>query len=311
MKIRSETRSAWSDWFADFGGEDQPWCLLEEGGTAILEEPTGMRHVLSDPPSRSPRLLDGRIVTATDRGAGLALRVGELVLPRCVPREGEEYRVPPVTDLESLRRRAAAESGSVPLGRPDAAQLVEAVTIDSRLRLDLRYATAANFVGAPVYSAARCFLQAPAARALRNVVQRLASDGLGLVIFDAYRPWRVTWLFREVTPPEQHRYVADPATGSRHNRGCAIDLTLCDLETGRLLPMPSGFDEFSHRAHADYRGGTSERRENRSQLRAVMESAGFSMYRFEWWHFDHENWEEFPLFDLALDEIVGHVLPLE
>ena len=166
--------------------------------------------------------------------------------------------------------------------------------LEPTLRSELRDATADNFVGAPVYPpTARACLQRPAALALVRVQRALAARGLGLLVFDAYRPWSVTKVFWEATPPALREFVADPAQGSRHNRGCAVDLTLCDLATGRPLAMPSEFDEFTPRASPDYAGGTSEQRWARDLLRAAMGREGFAVNPSEWWHFDHDDWQQY------------------
>ncbi len=117
-------------------------------------------------------------------------------------------------------------------------------------------------------------------------------------MFDGYRPWRVTKLFWDVTPPEKRAFVADPAKGSRHNRGCAIDLTLFDLATGREVQMPSPYDDMTERASPDYAGGTPEQRRARDLLRATLEGEGFHVIENEWWHFDYDAWREFPILDL-------------
>ncbi len=179
-----------------------------------------------------------------------------------------------------------------------ASDLVEVVTLEPSIRLDVRYATANNFVGRPVYDEARVFLQRPAAEAVVRAHRKLKAQGYGLLLFDGYRPWSVTKLFWEVTPPEKRAFVADPAKGSRHNRGCAIDLTLFDLATGREVEMPSPYDDMSERASPDYAGGTPEQRRARDLLRATLESEGFHVIENEWWHFDYDAWREFPVLDL-------------
>src|SRR5512134_3839711 len=126
--------------------------------------------------------------------------------------------------------------------------LVELVALDPTIKLDIRYATASNFVGRPVYDQARAFLQRPAAEALVRAHRALGEKGYGLLVFDAYRPWRVTKLFWDVTPPAQRDFVANPRKGSKHNRGCAVDLSLYDLRTGEEVPMPSAYDDFTARA---------------------------------------------------------------
>ena len=184
-----------------------------------------------------------------------------------------------------------------------APDLVELQTVDPTIRTDVRYATAANFVGRPVYPEARVFLQRPAAEALHRVQQRLAPLGYGLVVFDGYRPWSVTKLFWDVTPPAKRQFVADPSQGSRHNRGCAVDLTLYELKTGKAVEMPGGYDETTERAHVDFAGGSERARANRDLLRAAMEAEGFSVYRAEWWHYDWKDWREYPILDVPFESL--------
>ncbi len=183
------------------------------------------------------------------------------------------------------------------------ADLIELNKLDKTIKLDIRYARSDNFVGRPVYTEARAFLQRPAAQSLLKVHQQLKKQGLGLVIFDGYRPWSVTKLFWEVTPEDKRIFVANPLRGSRHNRGCAIDLSIYDLKTGKLLPMPSDFDDFSEKASPDYKGGTAEETKNRDLLRRLMEAAGFTVNANEWWHFDYKDWREYGVYDIAFSEI--------
>ena len=182
------------------------------------------------------------------------------------------------------------------------AKLVELITLDPTIKLDIRYATDDNFVGKKVYPEARAFLQKPAAKAVAKVHKELRDRGLGLVIFDGYRPWSITKLFWEVTPDEKRKFVANPAKGSKHNRGCAVDLSMFDLKTGKLVEMPSGYDEFSERASPEYKGGTTEQTANRELLRKLMEDAGFTVNPNEWWHFDYKDWEKFAIYDISFDE---------
>lgn len=186
-----------------------------------------------------------------------------------------------------------------------ASDLVELTDLDASLVLDIRYASANNFVGFPVYQQARAFLQRPAAEALVRVQKKLAEQGLGLVIFDGYRPWSVTRLFWQVTPVAKRNYVADPSKGSRHNRGCAVDCALMDLQTGRMLPFPSEYDDFSEKAHLDYQGSelTEQQIANRSRLLAVMQAEGFQAYPYEWWHFDYQDWQAYPLLDTPFEKL--------
>jgi len=180
--------------------------------------------------------------------------------------------------------------------------LIELIKLDPTIKLDIRYATDDNFVGRKVYPEARAFLQEPAAEALVNVHKLLRTEGLGLVIFDGYRPWTITKLFWEVVPEHQRKFVADPAKGSKHNRGCAVDLSIFELKTGELVDMPSGFDEFTERASPDYTGGTELQRANRDNLRQLMENVGFTVNPNEWWHFDYKNWQDHDILDISFEE---------
>jgi zinc D-Ala-D-Ala dipeptidase len=184
-----------------------------------------------------------------------------------------------------------------------ARELVELVTLDSTLRLDIRYATPGNFMGRVMYSQARAFLQRPAAEALVRVHQDLRRQGYGLIIFDGYRPWSVTKEFWEATPPAKRKFVADPAKGSKHNRGCAVDLTLCDLRTGLEVRMPSAYDDFTEKASSSYSGGTAEERRLRGVLRGAMEKEGFRVEPGEWWHFDYREWRRYPLLDIPFEKL--------
>jgi len=184
-----------------------------------------------------------------------------------------------------------------------APDLVEIVALDPSIHLDIRYATAHNFVGRPVYKEARAFLQRPAAEALVRAHRALAAQGYGLVVFDGYRPWSVTRLFWEVTPEDKHEFVADPSQGSRHNRGCAVDLSLYERATGREVEMPSGYDEMTERAYPDYAGGPAEARARRALLRAAMEAEGFTVYSSEWWHYDYKDWAQYPILDVPFSSL--------
>lgn len=182
-----------------------------------------------------------------------------------------------------------------------AADLVELSLLDSTIHLDIRYATSGNFMKRPMYTEARAFLQRPAAEALVRVHRGLRRKGLGLLIFDAYRPWSVTKAFWDETPPARRMYVADPSKGSKHNRGCAVDLSLFDLKTGREIVMTSPFDSFTARAAPGYKGGTSEQRGMRNLLRSAMEREGFRVDPGEWWHFNYRDWRKYPILDIPFE----------
>jgi D-alanyl-D-alanine dipeptidase/kynurenine formamidase len=187
-----------------------------------------------------------------------------------------------------------------PFRTPD---LVELTAMDPTIKLDVRYATSNNLTGRAVYTEARAFLQRPAAEALARVQRALHDKGYGLVVFDGYRPWRVTKLFWDVTPADKKSFVADPAKGSKHNRGCAVDLSLVDSKTGRPIEMPSVYDEMSDHSYPTYEGGTSAQREARDLLRTAMEREGFFVYSHEWWHFDFKDWRAYPILDVPFSAI--------
>jgi zinc D-Ala-D-Ala dipeptidase len=183
------------------------------------------------------------------------------------------------------------------------ADLVELIKLEKHIKLDIRYARNDNFVGRPVYTEARAFMQRPAAEAIVRVHKLLKKQGLGLVIFDGYRPWSVTKIFWEVTPEDKRKFVADPAKGSRHNRGCAVDLSIYDLKTKKLLEMPSDFDDFTEKASPDYKGGTELQTKNRELLRKLMEAEGFTVNANEWWHFDYKDWKDYAIYDLSFKDL--------
>lgn len=181
--------------------------------------------------------------------------------------------------------------------------LVDLSLLDPGLQFDIRYAGSNNFMGTPFYRQAKAYLQRPVAEALIAAHKELQREGFGLIILDAYRPWYVTWMFWEAIPENLRQFVADPASGSRHNRGAAVDLTLYHLQSGRPADMGSGYDEFTERSFPDYRGVTAQERENRNRLRRAMENQGFAIYPYEWWHFDHRTWSEYPILNLAFEAL--------
>ncbi|GAA4927382.1 M15 family metallopeptidase [Mucilaginibacter defluvii] len=167
--------------------------------------------------------------------------------------------------------------------------------------LDIRYATANNFTGRPVYNKAAAFARLPVAEALKAVQAELNKKGLGLKIFDAYRPYAITVKFYEIATDTT--YVADPRKGSRHNRGCAVDLTLINLKTELELEMPTGYDSFTPHASANYNNLPLKKLNNRKLLRDVMERHGFKVYSSEWWHFDYTGWQNFELLNIPFNQL--------
>jgi D-alanyl-D-alanine dipeptidase len=189
-------------------------------------------------------------------------------------------------------------------GRFRTPELVELTSLDPTIRLDIRYATDQNIVGRPVYRQARAFLQRPAAEALVRAHRAAKEKGFGLLVYDGYRPWSVTKDFWDSVRKDQRAFVANPRKGSKHNRGCAVDLSLYDLATGLEVAMPSGYDETSERASPNYKGGTAEERARRDLLRDVMENQGFDVEPNEWWHFNYEDWRAYPILDIPFEAIV-------
>ena len=185
----------------------------------------------------------------------------------------------------------------------NASNLVELQRLDPTIRLDIRYATAQNFMGRVLYPQARAFLQRPAAEALAQVQAELKPLGYGLLVFDGYRPWRITKQMWDHTPTAKKEFVADPRKGSRHNRGCAVDLTLCDLATGREIEMPGAYDEMSPRSYVAYAGGTPAQRTARDLLRARMAAHGFTVLPAEWWHFDYEDWKQYRIQNVPFERL--------
>ncbi|MCC3151525.1 M15 family metallopeptidase [Hymenobacter sp. BT770] len=181
--------------------------------------------------------------------------------------------------------------------------LVELQRLDPTIQLDIRYATSKNLVGRPVYTEARAFLQRPAAEALARVNKELEPLGYRLLIFDGYRPWSVTKVFWDITPKGKREFVANPKKGSRHNRGCAVDLSLWDIAAAKEVQMTGEYDEMSPRSYANYPGGTPAQRALRDLLRSKMEQNGFAVLEAEWWHFDYQDWKSYRIQNVPFNKI--------
>ena len=216
---------------------------------------------------------------------------------------GETFRITPARPVEELRAEALAASPPAEQGPFRDPELVEVTSIEPGILLDVRYATTNNFMSSVFYDEPRVFLQRPAAEAVARAHRALAPYGYGLLLHDGYRPWYVTRMFWDATPESQKIFVADPASGSRHNRGSAIDLNLYELATGQPADMVGSYDEFSPRSFPDYWGGTSRQRWLRELLRRTMEAEGFTVYEAEWWHFDHDDWRAYGIQNVTFEEI--------
>jgi D-alanyl-D-alanine dipeptidase len=226
-----------------------------------------------------------------------------LVLLQLGSAQEASLRITPQHPVEELRAEAFKAQPPREQGTFLKPNLLELVRLDPTIKLDIRYATSNNFLGTPVYTQARAFLQRPAAEALLRAHRKLKAQGYGLIIHDGYRPWYVTKIFWDATPADKRIFVADPAEGSRHNRGCAVDLSLYDLKTGGEVKMPSGYDEMSNRSFADYAGGTAHERARRAHLRQAMEKQGFTVYPQEWWHFDYKDWKQYPILNVKFEDL--------
>jgi zinc D-Ala-D-Ala dipeptidase len=234
----------------------------------------------------------------------IRLRVLALFVPLVLlGQDRPVFRITPVRPVGELRAEALAARPPEEHGAFRAADLVDLAKLDARIKLEIRYATTDDFLSTPVYTSARAFLQRPAAEALLRAHRDLMQQGYGLLIFDAYRPWYITKIFWDATPPDKHDFVANPVQGSRHNRGCAVDLTLYDLKTGKEVEMTGGYDEMSERSYPNYKGGTKEQRARRDVLRRAMERQGFQVYEFEWWHFDYRDWPHYSIGNVPFEEI--------
>ena len=300
----------WMSFIGEYGSDSSPRIVLERGGELILHTPAGEDQLDAMPiGSFGVRHRSGKyhraVFQPSSEGRIVALVVGDSSWPRRAlgPESGNQLVVTPTRPLDELRREALAATPPAESGSFRTPDLVELTTLDTTIHLEIRYATSHNLFGTPFYSQARAFLQRPAAEALVRASAALRGRGYGLLVHDGYRPWYVTKMFWEAAPPEKRLFVADPAKGSRHNRGCAVDLTLYDLRTGAPVEMPSTYDETTVRAAADYPGGTSRQRWHRALLRRALEREGFTVNPDEWWHFDYRDWRSYRIMNVPFERI--------
>ena len=298
----------WLGLLGEYGSGAAWRVVAEHEGTLRLVD-TALRVTPISERGESDFVADGGIRAVFIRdvtGRATELQLGDARLPRnqLEPRAGtNQLRVTPVRPVGELRAEALAASPPSEAGPFVANDLVELVTLDPTIRLEVRYATTNNFLGTRFYDQARAFLQRPAAEAVVRAHRALRPLGYGFLIHDAYRPWYVTRMFWDAVPLDTRWLVADPAQGSRHNRGSAVDLTLYELATGLPVEMPSTYDESTGRAYADYPGGTTRQRWYRALLRRAMEGEGFRANLQEWWHFDHATWRSYAITNEPFDRI--------
>ncbi|HXT17183.1 MAG TPA: M15 family metallopeptidase [Gemmatimonadaceae bacterium] len=308
-------------WLGLIGEYDAPTgerLVLEDSGRLWIADTT--RHMTPLAPQSNDAFTADRALTqsllgvSADRitfvrdvsGRARWMSIGSTTIPRrdIEPRPGtNQLRVTPVRPVEELRVEALAASPPAEHGNFRAPDLVELTSLDPSIKLEIRYATTNNFLGTRFYTEARAFMQRPAAEAVARANRLLAPLGYGLLIHDAYRPWYVTKMFWDATPADKRWLVANPAQGSRHNRGEAVDLTLYELPNGQPVEMPSTYDESTDRAYANYPGGTSLQRWHRALLRRVMEHEGFTVNPTEWWHFDYKDWSSYAIGNVPFDKI--------
>jgi zinc D-Ala-D-Ala dipeptidase len=206
-----------------------------------------------------------------------------------------KYGLKTINTLEEYRRLIASDPQQ---------EIVYLKDFIPGITLDIRYATANNLMHRPMYRTPAAFLRLPAAQALLAIEQQLRPMGYGLKVYDGYRPYKVTVAF--YLAYHDTTFVASPYTGSRHNRGCAVDLTLIDLKTGKELSMPTPYDAFTKQASATWTDGLSEvALKNRKLLQDVMLQHGFVIYPSEWWHFDFVGWQNYPVMDISFEDLLA------
>jgi len=302
---------AWRGLIGAYAADRDTLYVYEDRGALVALAAPGSPTRLAQA-SESVFTFTGRWRYSGSHALEIVFRPGELQVGRARlrrlqlgPTSGGQLRLQPVRSVAELLRADRALSPPAESGAFLPPDLVEPAKIDSTIRLDIRYATTNNFLGSVFYSSAHAFLQRPAALAVVRAARVLQPLGYGILIHDAYRPWYVTKVFWDATPPASRWLVADPARGSKHNRGAAVDVTLYERATGEPVEMPSTYDEATPRARADFPGGTSRQRWHRALLRRVLEAEGFVVNPSEWWHFDFRDWQRYPIMNAPFEELTG------
>ncbi len=180
-------------------------------------------------------------------------------------------------------------------------ELIEIKKEIPNIKLDIKYATKNNFMNQVMYKEARAFARKPVVAQLKKIQLVLNKKGYGLKIFDAYRPYAITLAFYQKALNKN--FVANPKKGSKHNRGCAVDLTLIDLKTGKELQMPTPYDSFAEQASPSYSNLPPQVIKNRTLLITTMQAYGFRVIKNEWWHFDFIGWKNYALMDVPFESL--------
>jgi D-alanyl-D-alanine dipeptidase len=180
-------------------------------------------------------------------------------------------------------------------------ELVEIKKAIPNIKLDIRYATKNNFMQQVMYKQARAFARKPVVESLKKIQKELNKKGYGLKIFDGYRPYAITVEFYKKASDKN--FVANPAKGSKHNRGCAVDLTLINLKTGKEILMPTPYDSFSAAAAAKYENVSPEAKKNRDFLITIMRKYKMNVLENEWWHYDFSGWKNYDLMDIPFEKL--------
>jgi D-alanyl-D-alanine dipeptidase len=305
--------SHWHGLIGEYGPDNGILYILEKDGRLCASfkraEPEALEEVSKNIfkfPAQGLHASQQLVFTRDAKGRATQAEAGGVLYKRrqIEPEGGgNQLHVKALRPVPELLKEALAAEPPKESGEFRAPDLVELTKLDPTIRLEIRYATTNNFLGTPFYSEARAFMQRPAAESVVRANRKLREHGYGLLIHDAYRPWYVTKVFWDATPDDKKIFVADPSKGSRHNRGCAVDLTLYELKTGKPVEMVSTYDETTDRAYPDYPGGTSLQRWHRKLLRDAMEAEGFTVYEAEWWHFDYKDWQKYPIGNVPFDRI--------
>ncbi|MBB2146238.1 D-alanyl-D-alanine dipeptidase [Pedobacter sp. LMG 31464] len=180
-------------------------------------------------------------------------------------------------------------------------ELVEIKKAIPSVVLDIRYATKNNFMHQVMYKQAKAFARKPVVEHLKKIQSILNKKGYGLKIFDAYRPYAITISFYQKASDKN--FVANPSKGSKHNRGCAVDLTIIDLKTGKDVPMPTPYDSFAAEAAPHFENLPPAIIKNRDFLINTMQANGFKVIYNEWWHFDFNGWQNYDLMDIPFEKL--------